>query len=130
MIGYLAEFMYQGLIDFSPYLSVTSCIQFIDQVCGGLQAMIKYNHELVIQAAQMLAEQWGTKLLCPPDMCGSMALIRLPLPKQMKVSKAKAVALTAYLAKQHKITVPIFMHRTGKGNRLRLYVRVSAQVTF
>ena len=90
--------------------------------------MCKYNHTLVIEAAQMLAELWDTKVLCPPEQCGSMALVRLPLPKKTKVNKTKAVALTAYLAKQHKITVPIFIHRTGKGKRLRLYVRISAQV--
>jgi hypothetical protein len=36
------------------------------------------NHALVIQAAQMCANTWGTQLLCSEKSYGSMATVELP----------------------------------------------------
>ncbi|GKA02935.1 L-cysteine desulfhydrase-like protein [Tanacetum coccineum] len=45
---------------------------------GGIEGIMKRNHDAVVEMGEMLAKSWGTSLGAPPEMCPSMAMVGLP----------------------------------------------------
>ena len=72
-------FDWPGTADPSPWLCLAAAIGFVDTLMdGGLPALMRRNHELAVQARRMLCERLGVTPLCPEEMLGSMAAVRLP----------------------------------------------------
>jgi hypothetical protein len=44
----------------------------------GPERVRTYMRDLLVRAVQLLADRWGTDLFAPLDLCGAMALVRLP----------------------------------------------------
>lgn len=113
--GFCEEFAWTGTRDATAWLSVGAAIGFFG-ILGGLPAARAYCHDLARQAAEMLADAWGTEIGTPDGMRGSMAAVRLPerfrdIPVQQVLDG---------LWEQHRIEVPV--HHFG-GNP---WIRISA----
>jgi isopenicillin-N epimerase len=74
--GFIAEFDWVGTRDASAWLAVSDAIAFHRRM--GHEAVMAHNRNLAAEAAEMLADTWGTEIGAPPAMRGSMAAIRLP----------------------------------------------------
>jgi isopenicillin-N epimerase len=116
--GMLAEFDWVGTRDPTPWLAAPDGIAFMEKL--GIEAMQAHNHALVLDAAQMLSENWGTAFTADPAMIGTMA--NVPLPERLGGGEAEADALRDALWFEDRIEVHM-ARRDG-----RLSVRLSAQV--
>lgn len=125
--GYGADFVsgfyWTGLSDFTSWLALDAAIAFWD--IAGLDAARLYGQYLVLDAAEMLAEAWGTQLGIPAELLGPMALVELPpLPMlggaaPLAYEHAEAVQNALF---ERRIEVPV------KALSGRLYVRLSAHI--
>ncbi|MBI3706661.1 MAG: aminotransferase class V-fold PLP-dependent enzyme [Proteobacteria bacterium] len=116
--GFLAEFDWTGTRDHSAWLAVVAALEFIARF--GAAEIRAHNHDLLLRAARLLGDAWGTPAGGPPSMLGSMATIRLPLPQE--ATQANAVALHARLFERHGVEVPIVPFAGA------LWARISAQI--
>mmetsp|Transcript_40342 Transcript_40342/g.111120 ORF Transcript_40342/g.111120 Transcript_40342/m.111120 type:complete len:348 (+) Transcript_40342:469-1512(+) len=120
---FVSGFYWSGLTDFSSWLALDAALAFWESV-GFSQARL-YAHSLVRDAAEELAEAWGTRLGADPDLFGPMSLVELPLlpafgmqePLQYEHAEMWQNALF-----HRKIEVPV------KALSGRLYVRISAHI--
>ncbi len=70
-------FRYTGTRDYTNFTTISAALDFVEQY--GLSAIMNYNHQLAIQASELLARMWGTETLhCQHHHVGSMANVRLP----------------------------------------------------
>jgi len=113
--GFAEEFSWTGTRDASAWLSVGATIAFFDSI-GGLPAIRAYYRGLATEAAEMLADAWGTGIGTPAPLRGSMATIRLP----DRFRDVPAQTILDELWEKHRIEVPV--HHFG-GNP---WVRISA----
>jgi isopenicillin-N epimerase len=74
--GFTAEFDKIGTRDQSAWLSVPEALRF-HMEHGGAN-LRKRNHDVVVAAAQALADRFETEMGAPAAMFGSMATVRLP----------------------------------------------------
>ena len=117
--GFHAEFDWIGTRDPAPWLSIDTAIAFYRSLDPPwLRAR---NAALAAAAAEMVARDWGTAVLTPPGMAGSMGVVALP-PGQGPATREGAQALHARLWRDHAVEVPV-MAFGG-----RLHVRLSAQI--
>ena len=115
--GYLAEFDWVGTRDPSAWLAVTDAIAFHGRL--GHQAVMCHNRDLATEAADLLADTWGTDQGAPRAMRGSMATVRLPGGGG---DFDDAAALRKRLIDDHGVEVPV---SSWNGD---LWVRISAQI--
>jgi len=122
---FVSGFYWSGLSDFSSWLALDANLAFWDAV--GLEPARMYMKYLALDAAEMLADAWGTQLGIPSELLGPMALIEVPpLPmfagtEPEAYEYVHAEALQNALFKR-KIEVPV------KALSGRLYVRISAHI--
>lgn len=50
------NFLYVGHKDYSNFLVIPDCIKFINNICGGLNKMINYNHQQCLKMANYLVK--------------------------------------------------------------------------
>lgn len=116
--GMLAEFDWVGTRDPTPWLAAPDGLAFMEEF--GVAAMHAHNHALVLEAARMLSERWGTPFESDPAMIGTMASV--PLPERLGGDEATADALRDALWFEDRIEVHM-ARRDG-----RLWARLSAQI--
>lgn len=76
---YQGLFDWTGTDDLSPWLVIPDVIELVgDLDPGGWPAIMKRNHELVIEARDVLCSSLGVAAPAPDTMVGSMAAIPLP----------------------------------------------------
>lgn len=112
-------FYWPGLTDFSSWLALDEALEFWDLV--GLDPARLYCTSMVTEAAEMLAESWGTALAFPSEMIGTMAAVELPIRSSGEASYVNAEAVQNALF-QRNIEVPVKV-LSGK-----LHVRISAHI--
>jgi len=115
------EFFQQGTRDFSSFLSINSSLRFYKSI-GGYEKIVSYNHQLVCWAASELAKAWNTELLCPPEMLGNMATIRLPEKFQQVVEWKVCQKIWDTIWHQYKIEVPLNIIQN------KFYLRISCNI--
>ena len=72
-------FDWPGTLDPTPWLCVGESIRFLDELMpGGLEALMKRNHDLAMLGQQILCERLGLAPVGTEPMLGSMAAIHLP----------------------------------------------------
>ncbi|KAK9281527.1 hypothetical protein L1049_004430 [Liquidambar formosana] len=76
--GLPIESSWIGTRDYSSQLVVPSALEFVNRFEGGIEGIMKKNHDAVVKMGEMLAKSWGTNLGSPPDMCASMIMVGLP----------------------------------------------------
>ncbi|XP_071800923.1 uncharacterized protein [Asterias amurensis] len=120
--GFNSEFMWSGLRDYSPFLALHTVLDFWQSV--GVDRIRGYIHQLLCDAANLLQTEWNTNLLAPLDMCGAMALVRLPphITESKTINYDVAEVIQNRLYHEHNIEVPI------KSVDGELYVRISVHI--
>ena len=114
--GMPAEFDLVGTRDPAPFLAAPAGLEFLRSL--GIDAMRRYNHELVWRAATHFTQEWGTSLPAPESMYGSMVTVPLPTAYRPEI----AAALKSALLYEDRVETQIF------GFEGRTWVRLAAQV--
>jgi isopenicillin-N epimerase len=123
---YLRDFDYVGTDDYSGMLSVPAAIDALGSMLpGGWPELYRVNHELAVQARDIVARALGTTPPAPDSMLGMMATLLLPEPAPEMLSRPTLYddPLQDRLIENHKIVVPIW--RLADNRRV---VRLSAQL--
>jgi isopenicillin-N epimerase len=115
--SFTAAFDLVGTRDPSPHLTAPAAIHELERI--GFGAIAAYNHKLVWEGAQLLAERWGTRLVTPESMVGTMAAIPLP---DCGIHPGNAQAKRWSLCAEHDIEVHIGANEAGA------WIRVGAQI--
>src|SRR5205823_502477 len=116
--GIAAEFDWPGTRDPTPHLAAPAGIRFMRQLDVG--QVQRYNHELAYNAGREMAARWGSSLLGPEKMIGTMATV--PLPAHLGSTPEDAMRLRDALLFEHRIEVHVHVWMG------RLRVRVSGQI--
>ncbi|KAL8171788.1 hypothetical protein V2J09_023592 [Rumex salicifolius] len=127
--GLPVESAWIGTRDYSSQLVVPDALEFVDRFEGGIEGIVKRNHEKVIEKGNMLAEAWKTHLGCSPDMCASMIMIGLPGCLRIE-NEQDTLNLRDHLRDKFDVEVPIY-HRPpkeGEADCLTGYARISHQI--
>lgn len=133
--GLPVESAWVGMRDYSPQLVVPSILEFVNRFEGGIDGIMKRNHDGVVKMGTMLKESWGTVLGSPPEMCASMIMVGLPSRLCVK-SDDDALRLRSYLRVYHAIEVLVYYQALRNDDRdprdkdgfITGYVRISHQV--
>ena len=73
------EFDWTGTDDPTAYMCVPDAIAFMGSLLtGGWSQLMQRNHQLVLEARQLLCRDLGVLPPCPDEMIGSMAVIPMP----------------------------------------------------
>jgi len=116
--GWTAEFDLVGTRDPSAHLAAPEGIAFQREL--GIDALRAYNHVLAWDAARMLSTRFGTPLVMPESMVGTMATVAAP--ETVGSSYEHAVALRNALLFEDGIEVQVHAIRG------RVWLRISAQI--
>jgi len=74
------EFDWTGTDDPTAYMCVPEAIAFIESLLlGGWIELMQRNHQLVLQARQILCDALKVQPPCPEQMIGSMAVLPMPV---------------------------------------------------
>ncbi|MBX3315226.1 MAG: aminotransferase class V-fold PLP-dependent enzyme [Phycisphaeraceae bacterium] len=124
---FLAEFDYVGTSDYSALLAVPAALDFFDKVLpGGIPALMKRNHDLVVKGRAAVCKATGLAPPAPEDMLPSMATILLPaLPAAARNTRTVfGDPLQDRLVDEYRIQVPVWA-LPDCGTR---FTRISAQL--
>jgi len=119
------RFDWAGTLDPSAKFSVPDAIDWMGKLLpGGWRELRQRNHELAVKARKILCQCLGTEPLCPEDMLGSIATVRLPEKFQGRPLKGRFELEQVQLYKQFGIEVPFLRI----GSPPARFIRVSAQL--
>eukprot|EP01060_Flectonema_neradi_P029788 TRINITY_DN419_c3_g1_i3.p1 TRINITY_DN419_c3_g1~~TRINITY_DN419_c3_g1_i3.p1 ORF type:complete len:587 (+),score=110.28 TRINITY_DN419_c3_g1_i3:86-1762(+) len=123
--GYLKEFSYYGLQDFSTWCATIDALDFINNVCGGMNVIRQYCRDQAQKCVALLSEAWGTKpLQGSVEYYGNMPI--MPLPNGGGADGFTAGKVMGYLMTRHNITA--FLLVTDILDVPTLCVRCSCQI--
>jgi isopenicillin-N epimerase len=72
-------FDWPGTLDPTPWMCIGESIRFLSGLMpGGLEALMRRNHELAVLAQRILCERLGVQPVGVESMLGSMAAVHLP----------------------------------------------------
>lgn len=117
------EFDWTGTADPTAFFSVPTAIHFLGGLMdGGWPELMRRNHQLALDAREILADALGTAPPCKDDMVGMFAALPLPNVAPVAVDDHFAMGpLQRQLWEEHDIEVPIIPFGG------RTWVRVSCQ---
>lgn len=127
--GLAMESAWAGTRDYSAQLVLPSVMEFVNRFEGGIEGIMRRNHERVVEMAEMLVDAWGASLGAPPEMCSSMAMVGLPPCLGIR-SDSDALNLRTHLRDCFKVEVPIYFRAPMEGevDPITGYARISHQV--
>ena len=115
------EFDWMGTDDPTAYMCVPEAIAFMGSLLpGGWNELRQRNHQLALQARQLLCEALNVSMPCPDEMIGSMAVV--PMPEVLE--SRNFMALRDELFDRFGIQVQVVPWQ----EKPKLLVRVSAQI--
>ncbi len=120
--GLTAEFDLVGTRDPTPHLAAPAGLDFLEDL--GVEAVQRYNHDLVWRGAQLLARRWQVSFTTPESMVATMA--SLPLPERLGETASDAAHVRDTLLDRDRIEVQVSAPQGARSGRL--WVRVAAQV--
>lgn len=119
------RFDWAGTMDPSAKFSVGEAIRWMGKLLpGGWRDVRERNHELAVKARRILCERLGTEPMCPENMLGSMATVRLPEIFQGRPLNGRFEEEQVRLYRDYGIEVPFLRIGTPTGR----CIRVSAQL--
>jgi len=119
------EFDYMGTDDPTPFLCVPACLAFLRGVVpGGIEEVRRRNHELVLQARDLVCEACGCGPPAPDAMLGSLASIPLPRGTATSADVFAYDPLQRALFEKHRIEVPVFTWPEPPQRQLRVSAAV------
>jgi isopenicillin-N epimerase len=101
--GFLGEFDWAGTRDPSAYLAIDAAIDFHEELGGA--TLRQRNAALAAEGGMLLAQALGSELGAPPELQGSMALVRLPLKASGAPTMVQARALRRRLIAEERTDV-------------------------
>jgi selenocysteine lyase/cysteine desulfurase len=121
--GYLqsfqSEFFWLGTKDYSSYLTISDALDFRQTIASETE-IFSYNHQLAIQAGNLLAQMWNSSILISNEKyISTMNNVELPL---MIDTLDKMNTLYQKLINEHNIFLPMFQFDN------KFYCRISAQI--
>jgi isopenicillin-N epimerase len=119
------QFLFDGTHDYSAYISVKNAIDTMPNIANGTWDIIKQqNHEMVWEAALLIANTLQVALPIPKHMVGSICNIPLPSGHLLNHSYMGKTALKQILFDKYKIEVPVFLFPAAPTQ----WLRISAQL--
>jgi isopenicillin-N epimerase len=119
------RFDWAGTMDPSAKFSVADAIDWMGKLLpGGWREVRQRNHELAVNARKILCHRLGTQPLCPENMLGSIATVRLPEKFQGRSLKGRFELEQVQLYNKFGIEVPFLRI----GLPAARFLRVSAQL--
>lgn len=98
-------FDWVGTDDPTPWLCVGEAIRFLETLTsGGIEELMRRNHQLVLGGRQTLCESLGLSPTCPEGMTGSLAAFRLPDDADPAAALDKSTAISPV----HRLQVELF----------------------
>ncbi len=121
-------FDWQGTNDPTPWLCVGPAIEFLGTLLeGGIQALMRRNHELAVAAQRLLCQRLPLRPTCPEHMLGSMAALMLPPgsapPASDPAGPAPLPRFGSQLLEELGIEVPVYYWQGTE----QAILRISAQ---
>lgn len=105
---YLLEFDWTGTFDPTPWLCVPHALRFIGSLLpGGWVSVVQRNHELALEARDLLCSALRIDKPAPDEMLGAMAAVPLPDGDQSEAPSLYGDPLQDRLLFQYGIEVPI-----------------------
>ncbi|RAM49134.1 MAG: aminotransferase [Hapalosiphonaceae cyanobacterium JJU2] len=115
------EFDWMGTDDPTAYMCVPEAIAFLASLLpGGWDELRQRNHQLALQARQLLCQTLEVLPPCPEEMIGSMAVVPIPTA----LSNRNFLSIRDELFDRFKIQVQIVPWQETP----KLLVRISAQI--
>jgi isopenicillin-N epimerase len=115
------EFDWMGTNDPTAYMCVPEAIAFMGSLLpGGWDELRQRNHQLALQARQLLCEALDVSMPCPDEMIGSMAVVPMPTVLESR----NFMSLRDELFDRFGIQVQVVPWQ----EKPKLLVRVSAQI--
>jgi isopenicillin-N epimerase len=119
------RFDWCGTFDMTAWLCVPEAIDWMGKLLpGGWQALRERNHQLVVQARNILCERFEVPPPCPEELLGSIATISLP--KRFLKRKASGKIDREQLALYDRFGIEVPLNRFGMP--ARRWLRISAQI--
>ncbi|CAF1424330.1 unnamed protein product [Adineta steineri] len=121
--GYLQsfqnEFFWLGTKDYSSYLTISDALDFRQTIANETE-IFSYNHQLAIQAGNLLAQMWNSSVLISDEKyLSTMNNVELPF---IIDTLDKMNILYQNLINKHNIFLPMFEFDK------KFYCRISAQI--
>jgi len=121
-------FDWPGTDDFTPWVCVGEAIRFLSGIEGGIEGLMRRNHELALLGRRILCDAVGTPSPCPEEMLGSMAAVPLPDDPDPAAMDGAAAPTPAYrlqtqLLEECSVEVPVYYWPAAP----RRLLRISAQ---
>lgn len=116
------RFSYLGTKDYTPWLSTTAALDFVDRCAGGYDALTLRNRALAVWGQRALCEVLGTSPVIGEVHTASMA--NVPLPRTVR-TPACAEALMRRLRNVHNTDVVVYEHPSKSG---RFHLRACMQI--
>jgi isopenicillin-N epimerase len=119
-------FDWPGTLDPTPWMCIGDCIRFLDGLTpGGLEALMRRNHDLAIVAQRILCQRLGLAPVGVEEMLGSMAAVHLPdnvaaFDAQGQPQPAEEWRLNNALFAEFKIEVPAYFWPAAPKTLLRV----------
>jgi isopenicillin-N epimerase len=119
------RFDWCGTFDLTTWLCVPEAIRWMGKLLpGGWRELRERNHQLVVQARNILCERFEVMPPCPDELLGSIATI--PLPERFQKRKASGKIDREQLALYDRFGIEVPLNRFG--NPLQRWLRISAQI--
>ena len=119
------EFDWTGTRDISAACSIPATIEYMaNMVEGGWPAIMKQNHDLVIEGRRILCERLAIEVPCPEEMIACIATLELPAGGKGGIPLHEPDPLHKVLQDKYGIQVPVWSWESPKGR----YIRISAQL--
>lgn len=114
------EFDWEGTFDPTGWACVPEVLEFVEKlVPGGWPEIRRRNHALAMEARTLLHEGLGTEPVCPEEMIGSMAAIRLPADLHQRLAD-RGVSMSGELISRWKIQIPVIGWKPPVGEMVRI----------
>jgi len=129
--GYNAEpfserFFWPGTYDPTAALCVSDALQYIESLLpGGWPAIMKRNHELCLQARNLICETLNIDTPCPDSMIASLATFPLPgLMPSDPFSYKGCDPLQELLYQEYRIEIPVWNWSAPPSRLIRIAVQL------
>lgn len=118
------EFDWEGTFDPTGWACIPEVLEYMEMmVPGGWPEIRRRNHALAMEARGLLHAGLGTEPVCPEDMIGSMAAIRLPADLHRQLEQ-RSVNMSGELISRWKIQIPVI----GWAKPVDTMVRISCHL--
>lgn len=113
------EFDWEGTFDPSAWAVIPEALAFVGGLMpGGWKEVMERNHALALEARAMLCDGLGVEPVCPDEMIGTMASVRLP-PELHARLQERGVSLFGELVDRWGIEIPTIGWRAPIGEMVR-----------